>query len=360
MDYITHTPETKILEPFNYISQIPGKDVRGTFIDCFQSWLQIPEEKLIIIKDIIRSLHNASLLVDDIEDNSKLRRGVPVAHSIFGVPSTINCANYVYFLALQKCRSLGELAAIDIFLNEVLNLHRGQGLDILWRDQCHCPTESEYRAMVHDKTGGLFRLAVCLMQVFSDNKADFSPLVNLLGVYFQIRDDYINIASECYMRSKSYCEDITEGKFSFPMIHGIRAVPEDTRLLHILRMHTDDVDVKRCAVKWLEQCGSMEYTRSTLRGLLGEVLGEIELLGGHGGLSKLIRKLDNDLDIVEDVTSTSTVPTDVPSVSVQETVTNTTTITTNRTNTNSTSDNAPTTTTISSSSCSSSTDTVVS
>lgn len=135
-----HELDTRIIEPFTYISQIPGKDVRGTFIDCFQQWLKIPEDKLLIIKDIVRSLHNASLLVDDIEDSSKLRRGVPVAHSIYGVASTINCANYVYFLALDKCRMLGKAEAIDIFVTEILNLHRGQGLDILWRDQCHCPT----------------------------------------------------------------------------------------------------------------------------------------------------------------------------------------------------------------------------
>ena len=71
-----------LLEPYAYLKQIPGKDVRGHLIDCFQAWLQIPEEKVAAIKDIIDSLHNASLLIDDIEDGSKLRRGVPVAHSI--------------------------------------------------------------------------------------------------------------------------------------------------------------------------------------------------------------------------------------------------------------------------------------
>lgn len=51
-----------------------------------------------------------------------------------------------------------------------------------------------YRKMVIDKTGGLFRLAVGLMQAFSENKTDYTNLLNLLGLYFQIRDDYINIS----------------------------------------------------------------------------------------------------------------------------------------------------------------------
>lgn len=51
-----------------------------------------------------------------------------------------------------------------------------------------------YQNMVIDKTGGLFRLAVGLMQAFSENKTDYTVLLNLLGLYFQIRDDYINIS----------------------------------------------------------------------------------------------------------------------------------------------------------------------
>jgi len=65
-------------------------------------------------KEIIGDLHNASLLIDDIEDNSKLRRGQPVAHSIFGVAQVINTANYVYFLALSKCQDLNNAEAMKV------------------------------------------------------------------------------------------------------------------------------------------------------------------------------------------------------------------------------------------------------
>ena len=54
------------------------------------------------IGEVVEMLHNASLMIDDIEDDSILRRGIPVAHKIYGVPHTINSANYVYFLGLQK------------------------------------------------------------------------------------------------------------------------------------------------------------------------------------------------------------------------------------------------------------------
>lgn len=63
--------------------------------------------------------------------------------------------------------------------------------------------------MVGAETGGLFRLAVGLMQAFSEDRRDYTPLLNELALYFQIRDDLINLSSSDYMKGKSYCEDLT-------------------------------------------------------------------------------------------------------------------------------------------------------
>lgn len=71
-----------------------------------------------MIEDLVEMLHNASLLIDDIQDNSKLRRGSPVAHSIYGVPLTINAANYVYFLAMQKALLLKHPDVTQIFVGK--------------------------------------------------------------------------------------------------------------------------------------------------------------------------------------------------------------------------------------------------
>lgn len=64
------------------------------------------EDKLVIISNVIEMLHTASLLIDDVEDNASLRRGFPVAHSLFGTAQTINSANYVYFVTLQELMKL--------------------------------------------------------------------------------------------------------------------------------------------------------------------------------------------------------------------------------------------------------------
>ena len=162
--------EKILLGPYDYMFNHPGKDIRKQLLAAFNTWLKVPESSLVIITKVVGMLHTASLLVDDVEDFSQLRRGVPVAHSIFGTAQTINSANYVYFAALQELLKLGNDRVIKIYTDELCNLHRGQGMDLFWRDTLTCPSEQDYLEMVGNKTGGLFRLAVQLMQAESKSE----------------------------------------------------------------------------------------------------------------------------------------------------------------------------------------------
>jgi geranylgeranyl diphosphate synthase type 3 len=99
---------------------------------------------------------------------------------------------------MQELYKLGPQsgAALQIYCEEMLNLHRGQGMDLYWRDTLTLPTEEAYMKMSANKTGGLFRLAVRLMGAVSACDFDFMPLVEKIGLIFQIRDDYKNLVSD--------------------------------------------------------------------------------------------------------------------------------------------------------------------
>ncbi|KAJ5938018.1 Terpenoid synthase [Penicillium verhagenii] len=293
--------EEILMGPYDYLQAHPGKDIRRSMIEAFNSYLQVPPDSLAIITRVVAMLHTASLLsvwppklqsqstlsthlrhmtdlgifnfrIDDVEDNSVLRRGIPVAHNIFGTAQTINSANYVYFLALQEVQKLNNPTAINIFVAELLNLHRGQGMDLFWRDTLNCPTEDEYLEMVGNKTGGLFRLAVKLMQAESATGKDCVSLVNVLGLIFQICDDYLNLSNTTYTQNKGMCEDLTEGKFSFPIIHSIRSNPGSHQLISILKQKTTDEEVKRYAVQYMQSTGSFEHCRTVVQGYRDQAL----------------------------------------------------------------------------------------
>ncbi|XP_017091031.1 terpene synthase isoform X2 [Drosophila bipectinata] len=268
-----------LLQPFTYIQQIPGKQFRSELALAFNHWLLIPAEKLAQIGDIVQMLHNSSLL------------GVPVAHSIYGVASTINAANYALFLALEKVQQLGHPEATKVYTEQLLELHRGQGMEIYWRDSFTCPSESDYKLMTVRKTGGLFMLAIRLMQLFSTNKEDYSKLTAILGLYFQIRDDYCNLSLKEYTENKSFAEDLTEGKFGFPVIHAVRSQKQDKQVLHILRQRTHDIEVKKYCISLLEKLGSFQYTRKVLETLDAEARAEVARLGSNPYMDRLLNKL---------------------------------------------------------------------
>lgn len=75
---------------------------------------------------------------------------MPVAHHIYGVPQTINTANYVIFLAFQEVMKLNNPEMVNVCTEELINLHRGQGIELYWRDSLTCPTEEEYLDMVNN------------------------------------------------------------------------------------------------------------------------------------------------------------------------------------------------------------------
>ncbi|KAI3631059.1 hypothetical protein MIR68_010549 [Amoeboaphelidium protococcarum] len=293
----SETSEKCLLEPFLYLCSHPGKEIRSQLIEAFDHWLRVPAGDLEVIKSVVEMLHNASLLVDDVEDDSLLRRGKPVAHKIYGTAQTINCANYVYFLALQKLLTLSrnQAAVIRIYSDEMVNLHKGQGMDIYWRDNAKCPSEQLYLEMIRNKTGGLLRLAVKLMQCCSDKDIDFVPLVNLLGELYQIRDDYINLVNKDYHKNKSFCEDLSEGKFSFPIIHSISQTPNDSKLLNILKSKPQQVEVKEYAVSLMEQTGTFEYTRQYIHNIAQQSIKAINELGGNQILQQIVQYLTSSL-----------------------------------------------------------------
>lgn len=286
--------ERILMGPYEYMQQHPGKDIRRQLIHAFNAWLKVPPETLTIINRVVAMLHTASLLIDDVEDNSILRRGIPVAHNIFGTAQTINSANYVYFLALQEAQKLNCPTSIDIYTQELLNLHRGQGMDLFWRETLTCPSEDEYLEMVGNKTGGLFRLAVKLMQAQSSTGKDCVNLVNVMGLIFQICDDYLNLSNTTYTKNKGLCEDLTEGKFSFPIIHSIQSDPGNHQLISILKQKTTDEEVKLYATSYMESTGSFAYTRQVVRDLRGRALtliDEIDSSGDAQGDGAMVRAI---------------------------------------------------------------------
>jgi len=279
--------EEKILIPYKYFIETNKTDFVQQMVNSANEWYGIPDQYLQVLKEISEMLFAAGVLIDDIEDGSVLRRGQPTAYVKFGIPATINAANYIYFLAQEKITK--ELPpemvedALKILIEGMLNLHIGQGMEIYWRDRMICPTEEEYRTMATQKAGAAilacFKVGALFNPVHQEKcRQHFVRAIELASVYAQIRDDYANLVSKAHAESIVFAEDITEGKFSFPAIHCIRSNPDDTRLLDILKMRTADPDLKRQAVQIMQEAGSLEYALQTCLKLEEQIEDQCEVI----------------------------------------------------------------------------------
>lgn len=156
---------------------------------------------------------------------------------------------------------------------------------------------------------------MCLQSPSSSAVPDLEPLLILLGRYFQIRDDYMNLASSDYTDQKGFCEDLDEGKYSFPLIHFFNAATEAAAPSPSLSTHVSVIElqnvimtrnrsgatqlspsVKMYILQMLDQAGSLRYSLEVLDRLGHELTKELECVEGivgtrHVVLRALVEKL---------------------------------------------------------------------
>jgi len=151
--------------------------------------------------------------------------------------------------------------------------------------------------MVNNKTGGLLRIGIKLMMACCTTNAevDYVPLVNLIGVFFQIRDDLMNLQSAEYISNKGFAEDLSEGKFSFPVVHGIQANKSNRQVMNVLQKRPTTPTLKVHIIDYLKnETKSFEYTLSVLENLEAQTRREIAKLGGNKGLEAIMDFLHVD------------------------------------------------------------------
>ncbi len=197
------------------------------------------DEKIYLLTPLIEGIHTASLIHDDIEDNSELRRGKPAAHVAYGLDSALNAGSWLYFQALKSLEAYQapDDIKLDLYaaaLAEIRALHEGQSLDIHWhRTAGFFPSRTQYEQMIRLKTGALASLAAYTgMRAAGKTDAEAESFASLFveaGVGFQIIDDVKNITRG--NAGKKRGDDIVEGKKSLPVILHVEEHPEDAAAL---------------------------------------------------------------------------------------------------------------------------------
>jgi geranylgeranyl pyrophosphate synthase len=276
-----------VAEPIWEFLDRGGKRWRPTlFLLICEALGKNPEDFLdyAIIPEVV---HNGTLIIDDIEDSSELRRGKPCTYKIYGLDVAVNAGNTMYYLPLLPLmENRGKIGAeklsrlYEIYVQEMINLSLGQAMDIAWHRglaNADMIEEKDYLQMCAYKTGTLARMAAKMAAVLAD--ADYELVEKLgrfaenIGIAFQIQDDILDLVGEEFAERKGgRGQDITEGKRTLMVVHTLKvASPEDrARLIEILKMHTSDQRLRDEAIAIMRKYGSIEYAKRLARKIVEE------------------------------------------------------------------------------------------
>ncbi len=249
-------------------------------------------------------VHNGTLLIDDVEDNSDFRRGKPCSHKIFGMDIALNASNALYYLPLivfiKKQNELEAetlVEAYETYVQEMIRISFGQAMDIAWHrgiagaDEID---EGEYLQMCAYKTGTLARMAAKLAAVLCGAKKEevekIGKFAETIGVAFQIQDDILNLIGE-EKYGKEIGGDISEGKRTLMVIHTLQNASEEDkrRLIEILNMHTKDQALINEAIDIMKRYGAIGYAKKRAKEIMEEAWQDVEPILKEGEAKEKLR-----------------------------------------------------------------------
>jgi len=230
---------------------------------------------------IVEFSHNATLIHDDIEDDSEERRGKPAVHKIYGIDTAINSGSFLYFLALsciESYKGKNKELIYKLWAEYMRGLHLGQAMDISWhRKVTFVPTIEEYFVMCGLKTGSLSRLAAeaGAYTAGADAKvaARFGDAAESLGIAFQILDDVKNLTTG--VPGKLRGDDVVEGKKSLPVLLYLTRYPEKREMVfycfHAAKINGTAVPEVEELINTLHAAGVLSESEERAHSMLHEV-----------------------------------------------------------------------------------------
>lgn len=218
-----------------HILQCGGKRIRPLLVLLSAKACNHAGDQHINLAAAIELIHTATLLHDDVIDNSNMRRGRKTAHTIWGNEASVLVGDFLYSRAFQLIVKLQNLQVMNIFADATNIIAEGEILQLI---NCNDPdtTEESYYEVIQRKTGKLFEVGSQLGPAISNCSPDaFLSMQKYgihLGIAYQLIDDALDYKASPEQTGKNIGTDLAEGKPTLPLIHALRnGTPAETKLI---------------------------------------------------------------------------------------------------------------------------------
>ena len=260
-----------------------GKLIRPVMVILTAKLFGQVNDRVIASAASVELLHNASLIHDDVIDDSKLRRSLPTINNLWGNHIAVLTGDYFVSNALRQAISTGDIRAVKVLADLGAMLSLGE-IDQIYNARFHTLSEKAYFDVISSKTASLFvscvKMGAYAVDVDDEAMAPMLRFAELLGLCFQIKDDIFDYFQDPII-GKPTGNDLREGKVTLPLLYalGRTELPEHDAMLELSRkevLDTADIDT---LIEFAKASGGIEYAYAKMEGFRSQAL---ELLAKYG------------------------------------------------------------------------------
>jgi octaprenyl-diphosphate synthase len=248
-----------------YIVNSGGKRLRPLLTVLAARAVNIQNNQHHTLAAIIEFIHTATLLHDDVVDESTMRRGRETANAVFGNQASVLVGDFLYTRSFQMMVSLKRMRVMEILSDATNVIAEGEVLQLM---NCNDPntSEAQYMQVIYSKTARLFEAATLLAAVLTDQPETIEMAMQdygkYLGTAFQLVDDILDYAADSEEMGKNVGDDLAEGKPTLPLLYAMWHGTEAQQTLIKTAIETGNgMDNFAAIMQAMQDTGSLEYTK---------------------------------------------------------------------------------------------------
>ncbi len=248
----------------HYIINNGGKRLRPVMLLLAAAACGNKTRHNIALAAIIEFIHTATLLHDDVVDESALRRGQNTANDVWGNQASVLVGDFLYSRAFQQMVRVDNMKVMDILADTTNMIAEGEVLQLMNSHNAAISNDDYYQT-IHRKTAILFKAACQLGAVIADDSNMESALAQYglnMGIAFQLIDDVLDYSGDAGTTGKNVGDDLSDGKMTLPLIRALQKTSQEnqTYLKGIIESGANDEDIENI-IKIINTTDAIDFTR---------------------------------------------------------------------------------------------------
>jgi octaprenyl-diphosphate synthase len=266
-------------EVARYIISAGGKRLRPALLLLISGALGYNGSERFNLAAVVEFIHTATLLHDDVVDDSTLRRGRATANETFGNPASVLVGDFLYSRAFQMMVDGGDMRVMQILADATNVIAEGEVLQLMNMHDASLD-EASYLRVIRSKTAKLFEASARLGAVLAKSPASVEQACadygQALGTAFQVIDDVLDYDGDAAEMGKNLGDDLREGKATLPLIIAMQRGSPIQRQIIEQAIQTGAVEELQTILAIVRETGALDATRQAAA---GEARRAIEAIG---------------------------------------------------------------------------------